>query len=183
MVATAMTILLMLMLQMQADKLPASCPPPLRLGPGKMLDATSRPRPRTTSHELPTPCSSPLQRQHSLACLIACLPACADRRDGAIRALRTSRPPSACSTQGTPLGTSRPSGRTSWSVGACLPQYAEAVPPLAANAATTRIGEDTLPRLASVLQHEQRRQAATVARGRFSRALCNLPCCHVERLR
>lgn len=118
--------MLRLMLQMHADKLPRGflspcstaasssrpCPPPLRLGPA-LLDATSHPRPRT-SHELPTPCSSPLQRQHSLACLIDCLPACADKRDGAIRALRTSRPPSACSTQGTPLGTSRPFGRTSW---------------------------------------------------------------------
>ena len=125
-----------------------------------LFDATSHPRPRT-SHELLTPCSSPLQRQHSLDCLLACLTACLCRQsDGAIRALRTSRPPSAYSARGTPLGTSRPSGRTSWSVGACLPQYAEAVPP-----AVTRIGEDTLLRLASVLE---RQSQLDVARVRFS---------------
>lgn len=161
--------MLRLMLQMDEDKLPLAmlhsfcfspCPPPLRLGP-PLLDATSRPRPRTShescSHLAPAHCNESIRL---IACLPVCLPACADKRDGAIRALRTSRPPSACSAQGTPLGTSRPSGRTSGSVGACPPQYAEAVPP--ANAAATRIGEDTLPRrLASAL--EQRRQAATVA--------------------
>lgn len=158
--------MLRLMLQVDEDKLPLAmlhsfclrpCPPPLRLGP-PLLDATSHPRPRTShescSHLAPAHCNESIR-------LIACLlSACLCRTNVTVLSepyapLDRHRP-----AQGTPLGTSRPSGRTSGSVGACPPQYAEAVPP--ANAAATRIGEDTLlRRLASVL--EQRRQAATVA--------------------
>lgn len=151
--------------------------------------------PRTShescSHLAPAHCNDSIRLSDCLpACLPACLTACLCRqRNGAIRALRTSPPPSACSTPGTPpcpLGTSRPSGVWTdlpWSVGACLLQYAEAVPPAAA--AATRIGEDTLPPSGlGPREHEQRRQAATVARVCDSVDLFVIYlACHVERLR
>lgn len=65
-----------------------------------------------------------------------------------------------------------------WSVGACLPQYAEAVPPAAAAAAATRIGEDTLPRPSGLGPRARAATSSCDCRScvRFSRSLRNLPC-------
>lgn len=115
----AMTML-RLMLQRCEDKLPTRHAPLHNMNVfllpattsarATLFDATSHPRPRT-SHELLTPCSSPLQRQHSLDCLPACL-ICP------LYLLVPTKHPSPTnlstaiglqySTRGTPLGTSRP---------------------------------------------------------------------------
>jgi hypothetical protein len=175
-----------------ASSLP--CPPPLRLGP-PMLDATSHPRPKAlgrrmrAAHTLLQPhCNDSIR-------LSDCLPACLS--DCLLVPTKERCYPSPANLS-TAIGLlySRYSALSAryiaafwsldgplWSVGACLPQYAEAVPPAAA--AATRIGEDTLPPSGlGPREHEQRRQAATVARVCDSVDLFVIYlACHVERLR
>lgn len=165
-----------LRLQMDGDKLPLAmlhsfvCLARHHFGTG--LDARcnltpARPR---TSHELLTPCSSPLQRKHSLACKIARLPACAD--EVTVLSDQPCKPLTAIgllllevlrSVHRGPLD--GPLGEP-WSLSAPVCGGSPACCCCCCYAHRRR--HATIRRLASVF--EQRRQAATVARVRFSRA-------------
>ena len=180
------------------SKLPATTSARATNAPCSMQPHTRPPRqgPRTShescSHLAPAHCNDSIRLTD---CLPACLPACLS--DCLLVPTKERCYPSPANLS-TAIGLlySRYSALSAryiaalwsldgplWSIGACLPQYAEAVPPAAA---ATRIGEDALPRLSGLgtREHEQRRQAATLARVCDSVDLFVIYlACHVERLR